>query len=137
MDFGYDEMTVNQFTRGDCWRLAWEINQSVGLPLHALCAQGSKRANKDTWGHVVTMHTAGVVDITGVHSKEAVEGRWGMRMFPLSSAVTSDWGSYTRWLVGGVSAGYRNFVHPGNRIPQEVCVEIVGSLENEFGPIRR
>lgn len=72
------EDTVDAFTCGDCWHLAWELHRLTGYPM---IFSSSFLANYDSgrfeWDHVaVVLPDGNIMDVNGVQTSEDWEDRW-------------------------------------------------------------
>lgn len=70
------EKIVVQFTRGDCWWLAWELHKLNNWPVYVLVPDEYASVG-DYWLHAVVKRDDGkFVDVQGFHDHEDLEKLW-------------------------------------------------------------
>jgi hypothetical protein len=94
--FGFDRLTVEAFTEGDCWRLAFELHQKLGWPVFVITGVEIVFTDRPSmyFGHMFVQNpvTGKFLDINGEHTEdELLQKRWGVGIdAPVICEVTDD-----------------------------------------------
>lgn len=125
ISLNFDRQTIDQFTEGDCWLLAWELHTRGGWPIVVMC----RDFPQTSWEHVfVEVEPGRYLDIEGFHSAEELEQAWSCRLVPLPSDAFPDFETYVQCMTGGDMEGYRYYELDDAVEPWEVADEIMKSL---------
>lgn len=94
--FGFDRSTVEAFTEGDCWRLAFELHQKLDWPVFVITGVEIVFTDRPSeyFGHMFVQNpvTGKFLDINGEHTEdELLQMKWGVGIdAPVIYEVTDD-----------------------------------------------
>jgi hypothetical protein len=94
--FGFDRLTVEAFTEGDCWRLAFELHQKLDWPVFVITGVEMALTDRPSmyFGHMFVQNpaTGKFLDINGEHPEdELLQQNWGVDIdAPVICEVTDD-----------------------------------------------
>ena len=105
------EDTVEAFTCGDCWSLAFELHRLTGYPMiFSSMFETYVSVERFEWDHVAVVLPDGrIMDVNGVQSPEDWEDRWSTA----SEITTSSGEEISRLMTDDIGKPLRR-IYPGH-----------------------
>lgn len=94
--FGFDRKTIEAFTEGDCWRLAFDLHEKLKYPVFIITDLESSLGDRPSmyFGHMFVQNpvTGKFLDVNGEHTEdELLMSDWGVDDgIPVFVDVTDD-----------------------------------------------